>query len=508
MSADSDFPRHMPRAPAARRIRVLMCVAGVSLALALAGLVGDSPHTPSFTLGARAADTGNSGTAGFADLVERVKPAVISLRVKMDNAAGTSGDDSSDAPPGSSAEKFTHQFGFEDVPERAPEHGQIVTGEGSGFFISSDGYAVTSSHVVDRASAMEVTTDDGAKYAAKVVGMDPKTDIAVVKVDGKQDFPYVTFADRLPRIGEWVLAVGNPFGLGGTVTAGIVSANGRDIGSGPYDSYIQIDAPINKGNSGGPAFDMEGNVMGVTTAIFSPSGGSVGIGFEVPADTAKGVVAELKDKGRVTRAWMGVEVQAVTREIADSLDLKQAQGALVDEPHANSPAAKAGLVPGDVITAINRAPVKDSRSLARDIGKMAPGSSVQLDIWRNGSSQNVTVILVQMPEEQQTKADTEPVPAPKSPSSNVGLTLVPAKNVEGFGEKGVAIVRMDPAGLAVGHGLKVGDVILDVSSKPVSTASDVVKGLADAQAQGKKSVLMRVKTPDGVRFVALPMGNG
>jgi serine protease Do len=336
--------------------------------------------------------------------------------------------------------------------------------------------------------------------------LDPKTDIAVVKVDGKQDFPYVTFADRVPRVGEWVLAVGNPFGLGGTVTAGIVSANGRDIGSGPYDSYIQIDAPINKGNSGGPAFDMEGNVMGVTTAIFSPSGGSVGIGFEVPADTAKGVVAELKDKGRVTRAWMGVEVQAVTREIADSLDLTQAQGALVDEPQANSPAAKAGLVPGDVITAINRAPVKDSRSLARDIGKMAPGSSIQLDIWRNGSSQNVTVILAQMPEEQQTKADTGP--APKSPSSNVGLTLVPAKNVEGFGEKGVAIVRMDPAGLAVGHGLKVGDVILDVSSKPVSTASDVVNGLADAQAQGKKSVLMRVKTPDGVRFVALPIGNG
>jgi serine protease Do len=506
MSASNFCLRNMP--PAARRLTMLTCVAAIGLAVLLAGPSGHGPRAPSFTLGARAADTGNQGAPGFADLVEKVKPAVVSVRVKMDNVAGASHKDSGNVGPGSPADKFLRQFGFEDLPEEAPERGQVVTGEGSGFFVSSDGYAVTSSHVVDRASAMQVTTDDGAKYSARVVGTDPKTDVAVVKVDGKHDFPYVRFTDRLPRIGEWVLAVGNPFGLGGTVTAGIVSANGRDIGSGPYDNYIQIDAPINKGNSGGPAFDLDGNVIGVATAIFSPSGGSVGIGFEVPANTAKAIVAELKEKGRVTRAWMGVKVQTVTSEIADSLDLKQAQGALVDEPQPGSPAANAGLVPGDVITAMNGIAVKDSRSLARDIGNMAPGSSVKLDVWSNGASKTVTVTVVQMPDEQQTKAGTSQPPASTSPSPNVGLTLAPANEVARSGDKGVVIVRVDPTGLAADHGLQAGDVILDVSSKPVSTGSDVVEALADAQAQGKRGVLMRVKTSDGVRFVALPTGNG
>ena len=220
--------------------------------------------------------------------------------------------------------------------------------------------------------SVQVTTDDGTIYTAKVVGTDQKTDLALIKVDGKGDFPYVKFADHSPQVGDWVVAVGNPFGLGGTVTAGIVSARGRDIGAGPYDDYVQIDAPINKGNSGGPAFDVNGNVIGVNTAIYSPSGGSVGIGFDIPADTVKMVVAQLQKDGHVTRGWLGVQIQPVTAGIADGLGLKKAEGALVDEPQSGSPAAKAGIQSGDVITAVNGTPVKDARDLARTIGFMAP----------------------------------------------------------------------------------------------------------------------------------------
>src|SRR5205814_5504013 len=215
----------------------------------------------------------------------------------------------------------------------------------------------------------------GKTYTAKVIGADPKTDIALIKIEGRTDFPYVTLADNPPRIGDWVVAVGNPFGLGGTVTAGIVSARGRDIGAGPYDDFIQIDAPANKGNSGGPTFDMDGNVIGVNTAIFSPSGGSVGIAFDIPADTVKTVVAQLKDKGMVTRGWIGVQIQPVTADIAESLGMKGTEGALVAEPQAGSPAAKAGILSGDVITAANGHAVKDARDLAKQIGGMMPGTT-------------------------------------------------------------------------------------------------------------------------------------
>jgi serine protease Do len=291
---------------------------------------------------------------------------------------------------------FSRKFGF-GGPNAAPHRDRIVIGEGSGFFISPDGYAVTNNHVVDHAQSVQVTADDGTIYTAKVVGTDPKTDLALIKVDGKKDFSYVKFADQPPRIGDWVVAVGNPFGLGGTVTAGIVSARGRDIGSGPYDDYVQIDAPINKGNSGGPAFDINGNVIGVNTAIYSPSGGSVGIGFDIPASTVKLVVGQLKDKGHITRGWLGVQVQPVTADIADSLGMKQARGAMVDDPQPGSPAAKAGIKAGDVITAVNGTAVKDSRDLARTIGNMAPGRSVNLDILHMGESKPVTLTLAKMP---------------------------------------------------------------------------------------------------------------
>src|SRR5580704_2453585 len=322
----------------ARRLVLLGSVAAVGAALLVGGPGGYHVNLPAWTSAASAADSTMQHPSGFADIVAKVKPAVISVRVKIPASAEPAsmqqqqGDDDQDAVPsvpGSPFDNFFRQFGDQFGRQgrqgqrgQTPQGHQVITGEGSGFFITADGYAVTNNHVVDHAKSVQVTADDGSIYTAKVVGTDQKTDLALIKVDGKSDFPFVKFAERAPQVGDWVVAVGNPFGLGGTVTAGIVSARGRDIGAGPYDDYLQIDAPINKGNSGGPAFDVEGNVIGVNTAIYSPSGGS-----------------------------LGVQIQPVTATIADSLGLKKAEGALVAEPQDGSPAAKAGVLSGDVITA-------------------------------------------------------------------------------------------------------------------------------------------------------------
>ena len=417
MNDQSNIPPVAPRKILKpRRLALLASAAGLSMAVLVAGPGGYLPlNLPAWTASAHAAETAQA-PAGFADLVAKVKPAVISVRVKIDADNGNAARDPARKRRRIRISRvrpfdqfFFKQFGFRGPQgfggqNMMPQGHQVITGEGSGFFISPDGYAVTNNHVVDHAKSVQVTTDDGTIYTAKVVGTDPKTDLALIKVDGKKDFSYVKFADQPPRIGDWVVAVGNPFGLGGTVTAGIVSARGRDIGAGPYDDYIQIDAPINKGNSGGPAFDINGNVIGVNTAIFSPSGGSVGIGFDIPAATAKLVVAQLKDKGYITRGWLGVQVQPVTADIADSLGLKQARGAIVDNPQDGSPAAKAGIEAGDVITAVNGTAVKDSRDLARTISMMAPGTSVKLDVLHKGESKPVTLTLGEMPNDHQANA--------------------------------------------------------------------------------------------------------
>ena len=316
-----------PRALSARRLVLLATVTGLGVAGATIGTNAlHQAGLPTYAAAANAAEIAQR-PAGFADLVEKVKPAVISVRVKVKvSSEMMSFDGDMPFPPNSHMRRYFHHFGMphgENAPDNQRQpHGHIMTAQGSGFFITADGYAVTNNHVVDKAKAVEITTDDGKTYDAKVVGTDPRTDLALIKVDGRSDFPYVKLAETAPRIGDWVVAVGNPFGLGGTVTAGIVSARGRDIGSGPYDDFIQIDAPVNKGNSGGPTFDMEGNVIGVNTAIFSPSGGSVGIAFDIPAETAKTVVAQLKDKGFVSRAWIGVQIQPVTSDIAESSRLE------------------------------------------------------------------------------------------------------------------------------------------------------------------------------------------
>ncbi|HML12678.1 MAG TPA: Do family serine endopeptidase [Xanthobacteraceae bacterium] len=492
------------KALAARRLALLGSVAAVAVAVMLGGPGYRSPHLSALASRAQAAEAVQH-PAGFADLVAKVKPAVVSVRVKIDRANTTSMNQNQNGKDQTPFDQFFRQFGFENGPEGMQPRHQMITGEGSGFFISADGYAVTNNHVVDHAKTVQVTTDDGSKYTAKVVGTDPKTDLALIKVDGKNDFPFVQFADHAPRVGDWVVAVGNPFGLGGTVTAGIVSARGRDIGSGPYDDYIQIDAPINKGNSGGPAFDINGNVIGVNTAIFSPSGGSVGIGFDIPADTAKLVVAQLENKGFVTRGWLGVQIQPVTPEIADSLGMKKVEGALVDEPQPNSPAAKAGIAAGDVITAVNDKPIKGSRELAREVGMLAPGTSVKFDVLHQGTSKTVTLTLGEMPRQQQANANG-PEKAQNEP--HLGLALAPADEVTGEGAQGVAVVGVEPGSPAADHGFKTGDVILQVGGKSVSTVKDVRSALNEAHASGKHDVLMRVKTADGTRFVAMPLAQG
>jgi len=495
-----------------RRLVLLASAAGLAIAAVAAGPSGFKSNLPAFTTPARADSVQPS--AGFADVVAKVKPAVISVRVKIDETARTTGmgdNDESEANPGSPFEKFFDQFGRQGMQQGMPQgmpqarpRGRQVTGEGSGFFISADGYAVTNNHVVDGAKTVQVTTDEGAVYKAKVVGTDARTDLALIKVESDKSFPFVKFADREPRIGDWVVAVGNPFGLGGTVTAGIVSARGRDIGAGPYNDYIQIDAPINKGNSGGPTFNMDGSVIGVNTAIFSPSGGSVGIGFDIPAEGAKMVVAQLKERGYVDRAWLGVQVQPVTAEIADSLGLKKAEGALVAEPQTDSPAAKAGVAAGDVITAIDGAEIKDSRELARKIGMMAPGSRVKLTLTHKGEVKNMDLTLAKMPDQKQAKVQGEKDASTDSP--RLGLNLAPAKDVGGAGSDGVAVVGVDPNGPASERGIKTGDVILDVGGKAVANVADVRKALTDARSAGKSSILLRVKTAEATRFVAMPIG--
>jgi serine protease Do len=518
----TDSPNTKPRGVlSARRLALLAtAIAGVgTTAVFFAPDVSVRPHFPT----AQAQNLSqHAQTAqrpvGFADIVERVKPAVISVRVRVDADPRVSMQNSP-FQQGSPMDRFFRRWGVPDGddsgqdssrnPQRgmpkSPRSGRNVTGQGSGFFITADGFAVTNNHVVDHASNVQITADDGKTYTARVVGTDPRTDIALIKVDGRSDFPFVVLADTSPRIGDWVLAVGNPFGLGGTVTAGIVSANGRDIGAGPYDDFIQIDAPVNRGNSGGPTFDVNGKVIGVNTAIYSPSGGNVGIAFAIPAATVKAVVGQLREHGSVTRGWIGVQIQPVTAEIADSLNLGSVHGALVAEPQQGSPAMAAGIRAGDVITKVNGNEVRDARELARTIGSMRPGTSVKLSVLRNGSEQEMTLTLGELPNQREARAtpDKDEPAARSTQVPRLGLTLAPAGEVGGAGGDGVVVTNVEPGGIAAEHGLRTGDVIMEVAGKRVTTPAQVRDTIADAQKGGRRTVLMRVKTGDNTRFVAV-----
>lgn len=477
-----------------RTRRMLLCLTGVA--------VGGCVHAAGVVTASGASRMAQSAAVesafhpiSFADVIARVKPAVISVRVRAE-------DTTFRLEPGSPLERFFRQFGFgPDAPFGVPRR-PFRLAQGSGFFVSADGYAVTNNHVVANAAAVEVTTDDGRTYAAKVVGTDALSDIALLKVDDRNDFPFVQFADKTPRIGDWVLAVGNPFGLGGTVTVGIVSAHGRNIGAGPYDDFIQFDAPVNKGNSGGPAFDVDGRVIGVTTAIVSPTGGWIGIGFAIPAETAKAVVAQLMAKGVVIRGWLGVQIQTITPDIAASLGLKEAAGALVAEPQPDAPAAKAGIAAGDVITAVDGTPVKDARDLAKRISAMAPGTKVVITLMRKGEERTITLALGELPAPRQARLQDRERP---NGEQRLGLTVAPASSVAGAGTEGVVVVEVEAGSPAAERGFTTGDVILDVGGQPVASAGDVRAALAQAQIAGKNTVLMRVKKGQTTRYVAVPV---
>jgi serine protease Do len=346
----------------------------------------------------------------FADVIDRVKPAVVSVRVKVQNVAARDNRDNDDngqqfampnLPEGHPLERFFREFRDQQQqpgrgnPRQAPR--RFGQSQGSGFFISADGYLVTNNHVVENAAEVQVVMDDGRTLDAKVVGTDPRTDLALLKVEGGTDFPFVKLASNKARVGDWVLAVGNPFGLGGTVTAGIVSAQNRDIGAGPYDDFIQIDAPVNRGNSGGPTFNLAGEVVGVNTAIFSPSGGNVGIAFAIPASTVETVIASLKENGSVTRGFIGVQMQPVTKEIAEAIGLKEPKGALVAEAMKDGPAAKAGVKTGDTIIAVDGQPINEAKDLSRKVANVAPGKSLSLTLWRDGKERNVTLEVASQP---------------------------------------------------------------------------------------------------------------
>ncbi|ODA66822.1 putative periplasmic serine endoprotease DegP-like precursor [Methyloligella halotolerans] len=452
----------------------------------------------------------------FADLVKKVSPAVVSINVKGNTEEADGEFDipgMPDIPKDSPFYEFFKRFG--QIPKGMPHQPHPVQAQGSGFFISPDGYLVTNNHVVEDADEITVTMEDGATYDAELVGNDPRTDVALLKVDGKE-LPYVEFSDKDPQVGEWVLAVGNPFGLGGTVTAGIISAHNRDIGSGPYD-YLQIDAAVNRGNSGGPSFTLDGKVVGMNTAIFSPSGGNVGIAFAVPAALVKEVVGQLKTSGSVDRGWLGVVIQNVTDDLADGVGLDEAKGALVSKVSEDGPAAEEGIEAGDVITAVNGETVEDSRDLARKIADLEPDTDVKLTVNRYGDEREVNVTLGKFPSGKQlAKLQGDESPAEDSNGEemkDLGLSVAPASSMPGAGEEGVVITEIEPDSDAADKGLSVGDVILQVGGKDVETAKDISDGIRATMSKPKNkgkekvNVIFRIKSGDRMSFVALALKN-
>ena len=482
-------------------------IAGLLGATALTGTISHAGNEATKTQ----ISLNTAPASGFADLVETVMPSVVSVQSKYTPVA--SRDDS-----GTREQRRQFQFGF---PQGSPfEHffrnqpgreggamphprGRNGTSQGSGFIISEDGFLVTNNHVIKDASEVSVKFSDGRELDAKVIGTDPKTDLALLKIDSDEKFTPIKFAADKPRVGDWVVAVGNPFGLGGTVTTGIISASGRDIGAGPYDDFLQIDAPINRGNSGGPAFNLKGEVIGVNTAIFSPSGGSVGIGFAIPASTAEAIIADLKDDGNVTRGWLGVQIQKVSEDIASSIGLDKPSGTLVAAVTDGSPAEKSGLRTGDTILKVNGADIKGPKELSRAVAKIKPGTSVEMTVFRSGKQRDIKVSIGEMPGEKQASINPERDAGPAA-DQKLGLALAPAEDGEG-----VVVADVMPGSPAAEQGIRQGDVILEVDGAFVDQPDAAVAAIRQSSAKpGEAPVLLLVKNDRGQRFVALKIAKG
>jgi serine protease Do len=433
----------------------------------------------------------------FSDLVSQVKPAVVSITSKL--SVSQSDDEMGQIP-----EPFRRMFPGLPFPGQGTPH--AVEARGSGFIIDPNGTVVTNNHVVKGADRVTVTLDDGTQLPAKVIGRDSRTDIAVLRVHAKERLPYLQLGNSADvKPGQWVVAVGNPFGLGGTVTAGIVSALSRDIGEGPYDQFIQIDAPINRGNSGGPLFTQDGKVIGINTAILSPSGGSIGIGFAIPSNAVKTVVAQLEKTGHVTRGYIGVEAQQISPAMSHALHLSQDKGALIAGVQPDSPASRAGLQPGDVIEAVNGQKISDPRELAVQIAEVKPGDQAKLDVLHNGQNENINVTVGQM-QEQQTAANEEQ--GAEGHQAKLGLALAPLSSdmrdqlSVPDGTKGAVVQQVQPGSPADEAGLQAGDVIVGVGDHVVRSPSEAVKAIRSAVASDQP-VALRIIRDGQPLFVAV-----
>lgn len=446
---------------------------------------------------------------GFADLAERLMPAVVNIStsqtVKQQNRSRSPGQ----PPFNDFFEEFFNQR------RGGPTPGRKVSSLGSGFVIDPSGIIITNNHVIEEADEITVNFNDGTKLDAELIGRDPKTDLAVLKVKSRKKLPFVPLGDsEKARVGDWVIAIGNPFGLGGSLSAGIISAINRDINAGPYDSFIQTDAAINRGNSGGPLFNLKGEVIGVNSAIISPSGGSVGIGFSIPSNLTKSVVAQLRQFGETRRGWLGVRIQQVTDELAENLSLGKARGALVSEISPGGPAEKGGLKVGDVIVKFDNKPVPQMRDLPRIVAETAIDKPVSVEVVRRGKTKKLKIVTGRL-EETATTRDAAPTEKKQSTNKSeftvLGLTLqninpTSRRDFElGDDATGALVVAVDGTSLAAEAGIRAGDVISEIDQMAVGSAKTAVDVIEKAKKAGRKSVLVFVRSRGTVRFIALPL---
>jgi len=491
---------HAPRAWRRTALAAVL-LAGTTLggfAVGHAGLAAPEA-TPGAPVNPPGTGMTNHALPDFTDLVTQVKPAVVSITSKLQASAAAAEDDDQQQMPAP-----FRQFPFGGMGPQARPHPRTIEARGSGFIIDANGTIITNNHVVKDAKTVSVKLDDGMELTAKVIGRDSRTDIAVLKIDAKKPLPYIQLGDSTSvKPGQWVVAMGNPFGLGGSVTAGIVSASGRDIGAGPYDQFIQIDAPINQGNSGGPLFTQDGKVIGMNTAILSPSGGSIGIGFAIPSDMIRTVVAQLETSGHVTRGYIGVEAQQVSVTMARALHVSENSGALIAGVQSDAPAAHAGLEPGDVITSVNGRSVKNPRDLALNIAAVKPGDEAKLQVLHNGDTKSVNVKVGNMPSEQTASAE----PDGQDHRARIGLALAPLSpdlsnqlDVPD-GTKGVVVRNVEPGSPAEQAGLRAGDVIVGVGGKSVASPSDAAKAIRGASKD--HAVALRIIRNGQAAFVGV-----
>ena len=470
-----------------------------------AAAVAPVASAPSATTAPAAANWGRP--ASLADLVEQVSPAVVQITAtgEMKNSVAYRGgqqipDEMLQGPFGDFFRRFFDENGPGAAPQprgRMPERAAI----GSGFIINEKGIVVTNNHVVDGADKFNVKLKDGREFTAKLVGVDDRTDLAVLKLDTDQKLPLVKWgdSDRI-RVGDSIFAVGAPFGLSGTVTSGIVSARGREIGAGPYDDFIQIDAPINQGNSGGPLFDAAGNVIGVNSAIVSPSGGNVGIGFAIPADMARPIIEQIVDHGSVERGWLGVSIQSVSKDMAASLGLKKARGAIVGDVQDGSPASRAGIRSGDVIVKIDGKQVDDNTTLSRAVANTKPGATAKLTIIRNGKEIILPTKIDRLKDTKRQAMNDTPSLASNPTFDSLGLALAEDNGT-------IVVSDIDPDSNAASIGLQEGDVIVSINQKKVSTVKDAEAAIKAARKLKRPSILAQVQRNGQTTFVAIPFSS-